>query len=962
MRGFNVFDPDFDLSQPAFLEASAGTGKTFAIEQLIVRLLKEKPEISFPEILVLTFTKAATLELKTRIRAALAKEKNLKEALAFFDEASIFTIHGFCFHALQEEAFVCIDQKEESASPLKARELIKDYVHAADIHPFEAKRLAKREFIEEILKLSSRRLPIVGGRAFTQIFQEFQTQIRSFQVEGPKLLEDLLRYAPCYKGMSKLKKEVTEPLAYFTSLFGRQITEKEFPEDSPLLDMEEKNLLKTAKLPQTKELHYPGIFEKIQEKLVPLMREAQDDSALIARLSEGARLFMEETSEKEDLFFYEDLLVAMEKKVKDKAFAQSLRGRYKAVFIDEFQDTDKRQWNILSTLFSRPHFAGPLFLIGDPKQSIYRFRSSDLYTYFEAKKSFSEKELLSLDTNYRSTPSLVEGLNALFTPVRDFLTLPKTGQSFPCPAVQAGKSGSLEKSVHFGVADTEEALFSWVMERSSHYPLNTCAILVKDRFQAKRFLQAAKKSGFPAIAKRCRTIFDSPHFESFYEFLDAVFHPKEISKVNLVKLHPLFAQAEEDLFFSFHTLLYERGILSLVLQALDRPCEKELYSDWMHLASQMTSLALEEHLPFLRNLKKQPEDAESVKLPFVGAPEAATVLTMHVSKGLEYEVVFPLGIILETAVRKELVYDSSTNQITPSPQAFALHLQELEAEQMRLLYVALTRAKKQLYIPVLTKYPKSPLNRFLDKLLEGKELQAFATNSPVMTFTSCENKPFRYEKELPKPSAVSQIPSLPVFESVRLSSFSSLTQGKSEKSFFTKGDTLPTGAAFGDCIHALFEKAFPFSSKESLVNLLEATPYSAFKEPLAALLLKVMEVRFEAQKPFTLADISPQNMQKEMEFLYPEGGHFLKGYIDLVFAHEGKLYFLDWKTNDLGGDYSQDALRVAMEENAYFMQARIYSEALKRSLSLCNSSLTFGGYYYFFIRGLALYKQGEVHV
>ncbi|NBW99999.1 hypothetical protein EBR03_10555, partial [bacterium] len=90
MTGFNVLDPDLDLFQNHFLEASAGTGKTFAIENIVVRMLKAGIDIE--RILVVTFTRAATADLKNRIRKNIAKER-LQEALFKFDEARIFTIH-----------------------------------------------------------------------------------------------------------------------------------------------------------------------------------------------------------------------------------------------------------------------------------------------------------------------------------------------------------------------------------------------------------------------------------------------------------------------------------------------------------------------------------------------------------------------------------------------------------------------------------------------------------------------------------------------------------------------------------------------------------------------------------------------------------------------------------------------------------------------------------------------------
>ncbi|MCH9625972.1 MAG: RecBCD enzyme subunit RecB [Chlamydiales bacterium] len=145
MRGFDILDPTLDLKKNLFLEASAGTGKTFTIENCVIRLIEEG--LSIDQILVVTFTRAATIELKTRIRAHLEK-KNLRQALVGFDESKIFTIHGFCFHTLKEYALetgFALNQTEQSASFNTMRSIFKDYLFseltAAVVHPTQLQKV-----------------------------------------------------------------------------------------------------------------------------------------------------------------------------------------------------------------------------------------------------------------------------------------------------------------------------------------------------------------------------------------------------------------------------------------------------------------------------------------------------------------------------------------------------------------------------------------------------------------------------------------------------------------------------------------------------------------------------------------------------------------------------------------------------------------------------------------------------
>ena len=105
-----------DLTRHAIIEASAGTGKTYTIENLVVRLLKERHHVNLENILIVTFTEKATSELKIRIREKLEQElrgsagnsevlQKIKDTLDTFDAASIYTIHGFCHTILKDFAF-----------------------------------------------------------------------------------------------------------------------------------------------------------------------------------------------------------------------------------------------------------------------------------------------------------------------------------------------------------------------------------------------------------------------------------------------------------------------------------------------------------------------------------------------------------------------------------------------------------------------------------------------------------------------------------------------------------------------------------------------------------------------------------------------------------------------------------------------------------------------------------------
>src|SRR5690606_15460837 len=125
----------------------------------------------------------------------------------------------------------------------------------------------------------------------------------------------------------------------------------------------------------------------------------------------------------------------MQKAIDVPKFKAKVRQKYQAAIIDEFQDTDKVQWDIFQKLFIEEPLQA-LYLVGDPKQSIYRFRKADIYTYLAARVTLGEENAYVLDTNYRSSKSLVSALNALFE--RPFLYLPKLKEILPFYPVKAG--------------------------------------------------------------------------------------------------------------------------------------------------------------------------------------------------------------------------------------------------------------------------------------------------------------------------------------------------------------------------------------------------------------------------------------------------------------------------------------------------------------------------------------------
>ncbi len=334
-------------------------------------------------------------------------------------------------------------------------------------------------------------------------------------------------------------------------------------------------------------------------------------------------------------------------------------------------------------------------------------------------------------------------------------------------------------------------------------------------------------------------------------------------------------------------------------------------------------------------------------------PDAVQVMTLHVSKGLEFDVVFALGLVSRTLENEDV--------------------EESDAEKLRQLYVAMTRAKRRLYVPLPP--PKkeaklgthSPMELFcghLDK--EGSLVKTLESFSQKVSLTY---EQFQIPFLTPFPPKSNPVPfSAPpkvFFEPFYLSSFTSLAKPKDaarKETEISEGyslHTMPRGAETGILIHKLFEKLLstslrdPAKMEKIVQESLRASPLSLWEKPILEMVHKTLSFPLQAQGEFfSLSGLNPREIQVEMEFVFSESPHFIKGFIDLVFLHQNKIYFLDWKTNWLGNDdaaYTPDLLKLAMSSSDYELQAALYTEAICRHFK----GFEFGGAFYFFLRGIS---------
>lgn len=1089
MKVFDVFDPNLNVHQPFLLEASAGTGKTFSIENIVVRAILDEPKdgkgpLSIKDILVVTFTKAAAKELKSRILANLQKTadhlqksgespenlQKIKKALIEFDLANISTIHSFCYRALSENATVYrMNKNPEDLAADKVWKVLERHFHTRLSNEFYTPtqlNILLKPYQNGITGLSRELIRTIGrGIGFAKS-QNNHFHLDQLKAGLPKLkLETFETYAFSYKGLCKASSKTLNPdyLKALSDFIDNFILSEDL---YTIFSCFSSSNLKVKAKPPEEIITY---FEEVHRTFVPSLYALGHFDPLLARLSSECQAALHQEFEESETGDYSYLLLKMERLIaQDEEFKKRLKKRYRMAIIDEFQDTDPLQWKIFKSLFSHGNF--PFILVGDPKQSIYAFRSADIYTYLNAAGTISSDSQFLLSTNYRSTPELISALNHLFNAksAPGWIALPYLEKDLPYIPVQAPETKLLSENaapaLEFLYVDSDlklqeiEELYLFPkflkevqeIQRERGIPLSQFAFLVRDHMQSDRLLQFFQGKNLPAVQMRALKLEKAIILSDLIHLLRAIGSPRRLNYVQIALGTRFFNWTPSDLeqlkdqdhlskillhFNKWHQILKRDGIaiaLESVLsthfvkdtsiqealiesfEGLKRYHELRQLMEWLSNREATEKLSISALIEELESiLSVDHPQQEHMKMRPLVEKEAVQILTLHLSKGLEFEVVFALGIVNRPPIDKGLILvREEENMVLKAVQdddpAYLDFLEENDAEKSRQLYVALTRAKSKLYIPCIEgwKTPSlggaSPLELWLARLGEAEcswrdlytrlsnprlsFLEALITRSPYMTIEKlvpqgCE--PFLSQVALPELVAPYTIAL--DFPKLFTLSFSSLAKAYTKErpvppphdfNCLNKTSfTLPAGAYTGELLHKILEE-LPFSLvrlakhpsdlKNFIHRYTSKTPFEAWEDVLADMVYSAFKTPIQ-DLGILLEDLTEDQTFREMEFLYPAelANHLpecrntkgqITGVIDLFFKLNGKFYLLDWKSNWLGADamsYKPHHLKSAMEDNRYDLQASLYERALKEYLAQVTDEpfeSLYGGTIYVFLR------------
>ncbi|HQY55144.1 MAG TPA: exodeoxyribonuclease V subunit beta [Dokdonella sp.] len=1172
------------LSGQHLIEASAGTGKTYNIALLYLRLLLER-KIRVCEIAVVTFTDAATRELRGRLRARIAEAIGrlqqaapaqsdeldrilqmhrvdkaaletardlLTSALVGFDEARIATLHGLCKQLLAEHAFetgLPFFELDNDAGNEATLELVRDFWRRHVIVDADeaVHAILERWDTPEALAMELRRAQVLALPA-TQVdpadVRAWLADSRAALANAQKDWQRLHAEGAVAEAMQQLQQAIadkfissakdgphgTASMQICTAACANDPAEVDLPALHPLGT----SAITVALLAKARKTGWQpdGALAEVSRKVEAMQHARREiDAALLARFASAAidfvRMGLAERRQRLRRFGFDDLVGELHERLRGESgerLARSIAATMPVLLVDEFQDTDPLQYAILRRIH-RARADAVLLLIGDPKQAIYRFRGGDIHTYHAAARDAAGNRH-TLRENWRSDAALIVAANSVFDGVADpFLVdfIPFEPARFPSSKAAsahwlasakpltvwrmpdriddkgARKSwtvGSFAERMFAEVAVEIRAILMRAREESVDVP--SIAVLVNSNKQAE---QAARHLGQWNIAcdyLSAASVYASAEAVEIERLLVALDAPADSACVRA-------ALATELLGFTLQDLLAAREdpgrwesqlghIASLRQRWLDagpyatiahcvQMSATRLLPRWdgrrrvtnlLHLGELLQHESARRSTPAellhwlgQRRMEADEKRGEGNAEPLRPAddPGAVQVLTVHRSKGLQYDVVFaPFAMatfwkkLENQEVADEAVAWHADDELRidiggPEWKAHALAQRDEQfAESLRLAYVAITRARHRVWLAwawVNTGQSSTSLTgpfawlwfrdagiKRPDQLVALKD-QADRIDEGLAALVKRSRQCIdikRLEVEAPPitrlPDAANK-DDLVIAEfcgrierGLETLSYSRLFAGSQQApladhdEFDTPLTTSPArpvedpvpqwprGAAFGVCVHQVFEDvAFAELAAAGvpadLARICADHGYAGDEiETIAGITRAGVRSELLPGSGLRLMDLGAGEALAELEFLFPLGGSrldafaqvlaawpdyarapaewivrrasvrgLMTGYIDLIARWQDRYYVLDYKTNLLGpgrADYAAERLPAAIRAHDYDLQYLIYLVALQRFLrARLGGSYDYekhiGGALYLFVRGMREGDRAGIH-
>ncbi|HDX8354378.1 TPA: exodeoxyribonuclease V subunit beta [Aeromonas dhakensis] len=1035
----------FPLHGERLIEASAGTGKTYTIAGLYLRLLlghgplieegadagqasaHERP-LSVTEILVVTFTEAATAELRGRIRgrihearlafmrgqsgdallAQLLEEvedhelaaRRLLAAERQMDEAAVFTIHGFCQRMLKQNAFEsgALFETEFLTDDSQLRLLAVSDYWRAEFYPVD-KTLASavralwpspaallREMNGWLDNSELEMRPPAGDETLAARHQAAMARIEAVKREWLAQVDEIRRQTDGQisrytgKNYEGWLTKIADWAQIDASGYGIPKELERFGQT-----VLEANLKKGGAVPTL------PLFGEIDALLAsrPGIRDL-----ILQRAAVVVRSRMQASKRQAHQLSFDDLLKDLDGALGSslgERLCERIRATYRVAMIDEFQDTDPQQYRIFHRLYGG-HQDTALLMIGDPKQAIYGFRGADIFTYIQARRNVSAH--YTLGRNWRSSGALVAAVNGLFERAKDpfiyeadipFLPVAAQGKSKAlllegetAPVLHCWQlsgqptfnRGDYQSKMARATAAEIHRLLTLAREGkaligSEPVKAGDIAVLVRTGAEGKLVQQELARLAIASVYLSNReSVLEQVEAREILLILHACQNPSEERSLRAALATGLFdldAKALDELasderawesavqeFMEYRKVWHKRGVLAMLRALLHRrnlaasllasPYGERRLTNFLHLGEllQQVSSELDGEYALLRWLgeavnRQSGQDAEQI-LRLESERKLVQIVTIHKSKGLEYPLVFLPFICSHRSADTPLYHeaDEAGNRtildLTGAEESLAEADKERLAEDLRLLYVALTRGVYATWLglaPVRSgngKSEKTDLHQtaigyLLQKGEEGdaatlatalsalaEDLPGVAVGEPSLTRPAPlpaeeeqlgEPRVRRFGGTLERDWWISSYSGLaaqghghskgvlanPGFDDEVVTEAAALAAEEPVQAPQPSIFTFPKGARPGTLLHSLFETIdFQSAAGEPLAqHIATLLAQDGFDESWAPVLQQQVEAVLETPleigfgEPVRLRDLAPERKQVELEFFLPMG-------------------------------------------------------------------------------------------
>ena len=867
-----------DLDETFVVEAAAGTGKTSEMIERIVAVIAAG-RAGIDEVVAVTFTEKAAGELKLRLRSGLekarkaasasAEQQRVEAALAHLEEAHVDTIHGFCAEMLRERPVEAgVDPQFELVSEAEQSQLLDEafdrWLQQTLNNPPEGVRRSLRRVAAKDGPV--RRLRYAASQLLD--WRDFHAPWRREPFDRERRIDALVERvhdaaaltARCGDPSHYLYRD-TAPLRSLSDDIRRH--ESVLQRDYDGLEGSLIQLLRQIGKWKGRAGRYGDGLSRdavltARDGLIVEIDQfaAEADADLAALLQQELRGIIdgyEALKRRSGRLDFMDLLLRTRALVREhRTVREDFQARFKRIFVDEFQDTDPLQAEILLLLSSddlnvtdwrkATPIPGKLFIVGDPKQSIYRFRRADVGIYQQVKAQLCAQGAvcLTLRTSFRAVPSIQRLINAAFQPIMTedqtslqaaYVALSPFRQDTDTPAIVAlpvpePYSGDRVTSRQIGesLPDAVGAFVHWLLTESAwkvsdrdnpeirldlearHICLLFRQLVNYGRDQTRPYIEALEARGVRHLLVGGRSFHAREEVEGMRAALTAIEWPEDELSVFATLRGSLFAIGDEELFeyhqrfrhfrpYSSHRdelpdrLLPIADVLEIlrdlhrrrnrrpaaetVSELLERtrahaafalrPSGEQVLANVLQvleLARQYETNGGISFRGFVERLNEEADKGTAAEAPILEeASEGVRLMSAHKAKGLE----FPVVILAD--LTSPLVHENPERHLDSDKDICALRIggfygwpaRELlenevlekardEAEAVRLIYVAATRARDVLVVPAIGGEPfeggwLSPLNRGLYPTKEKRRASRPAGNCPKFGNDTVLNSP-----------------------------------------------------------------------------------------------------------------------------------------------------------------------------------------------------------------------------